>query len=87
MSRKEVYKRIDEERNYQDSFIDDMVETPDGMSMAVGEEILLIEEYIAKARTEWTNDFTQPEVSALHMIRKIAGICVRCMENHGAPKR
>ena len=87
MSRKEVYKRIDEERDYQDSFVDDMVEASDGMSMSVGEEILLIEEYAAKARTEWTNDFDQPEVSALHMLRKIAGICVRCMENHGAPKR
>jgi hypothetical protein len=29
----------------------------------------------------------QPEMKALDIVRKVAGIAVNCMEHHGAPER
>lgn len=44
-------------------------------------ELLLLEEYIAEARRAWK---TSPNNDVpLHSVRKVAGIAVRCMENHG----
>ncbi len=79
MNRKDVYKLIDGERNYQDGL--------GGKPLCVGEEILLAAEYLERARKEWTEDFNSPEMGALAMLRKVAGIAVRAMENHGAPVR
>jgi hypothetical protein len=84
--RREVYAAIDTERDYQDRrwpspFI---LGVPNPMS--IGEFILLIEEYTEKARVEWATE-KKPEDRALHFIRKVAGIAVNCMEQHGAPKR
>jgi hypothetical protein len=78
-SRDEVYAAIDGERDYQDT------------ELGVGEnsvpgEILILESYIARARASWVDDYNS-RAPALRMIRKVAGIAVRCMENHGAPKR
>lgn len=75
---KEVYSAINTERDYQDSL--------NGRTLEIGEEILLLEEYIVRARVQWTGNFASEE-STLHMIRKVAGIAVRCMEHHGAPRR
>ena len=79
MKREDVYKLIDEERNYQDTLSSD--------AMEVGEELALMKVYLDKAFKEWAEDFNQPEQEALAMVRKLAGICARCMEHHGAPKR
>ena len=49
----------------------------------VGESLLLLEEYVAKARAQWTTE-GKPELATMHIVRKIAGIAVRCMEQHGA---
>jgi hypothetical protein len=84
-NRAEVYVAIDGERDYQDKMWGDGP-PGDPRPLSIGEDILLIEEYIARARLEWTK-VARPEIQALHMIRKIAGICVRSMENHGAPER
>lgn len=54
--------------------------------MTIGEEILAMEEYVLKARAAWIIE-ARPEINALAIVRKIAGIAVRCMEEHGAPKR
>lgn len=79
-SRLTVYKAIDGERKYQDSL--------NGRALLVGEEILLIEEYAMRARKEWAVDFSDnPEIVAMHFIRKVAAIAVRAMEHHGALKR
>jgi hypothetical protein len=48
--------------------------------------VLLIEEYAARARHEWSKE-KRPEDITLGFVRKIAGIAVNCMEQHGAPRR
>lgn len=84
-SRTEVYAAIDGERDHQDKVWGDGP-AADPRPLSIGEDILLMEEYLVRARLEWTK-VGRPEIEALHMIRKIAGIAVRCMENHGAPTR
>ncbi len=85
-TRAEVYEAIDTEREYQLSFwpgIDGDSDNPH----SIGEDILLLGEYVDRARAEWTKVADSPDMAALHMIRKVAGIAVRCMEHNGAPKR
>jgi hypothetical protein len=84
-SRYHVYEAVDSERNYQDKMWSENAPA-DPRALSIGEDILLIEEYCAKARLAWSKEM-RPELTALEEIRKIAGIAVRCMENHGAPKR
>ena len=82
-AREEAYAAIDTERDYQDNLWgDDGNPNP----LTVGEFLLLIEEYAAKARAVWINE-AKPEIKTLHVVRKVAGIAVNCMEQHGAPKR
>lgn len=85
-SRCEVYAAVDSERDYQDRQWpqDSMPGNPNPLT--IGEQILLAEEYLARARAEWAKE-KKPELRALHIIRKVAGICVNCMEQHGAPRR
>jgi len=86
MERKEVYKRIDGERSYQEwRWTDDIRE--DGVK---DED---------KPPAEWLNyikfHLEQAEVSnymlkkdeTLNEIRKIAALAVRAIEIHGCPKR
>ena len=51
----------------------------------VGEELLLMKVYLDKAIAKYTNNFG--DAPALHGIRKVAALAVRCMENHGALPR
>ena len=52
---------------------------------SVAGEILLIEEWVAKARTQYTvNDGDE---QALCELRKVAATCMRAMINHGAYAR
>ena len=82
-SRHTVYEAIDTERDYQDNLWgDDGKPNP----LTVGEFVLLVEEYAAKARAVWINE-AKPERKTLDVVRKVAGIAVNCMEQHGAPKR
>lgn len=83
-TRSEVYDAIDSERAYQD----DKWPIDQGYAMQVGEHILLMAEYIDQARSLWSAESDDcPDPQALHAIRKVAGIAVRCMEQHGAPLR
>lgn len=78
----EIITAIDGERAYQM----DLNENDAGMSVEA--ELLLLEEYIARARQTWTATFGDPtEKATRDCIRKIAGIAVRCMENHGVVGR
>lgn len=79
-SRVKVYQKIDAERAYQDNMSWNHAGSP-----TIEAELLMLHEYLGRARTAWT-DNTDNE-PALHMIRKIAGIAVRCLENHGCPER
>jgi len=78
-TRAEVFAAIESERRYQDKV------WPEG-APSVGDSILLVEEYALKARAAWATE-AAPEMEALDIMRKIAGIAVRCMEVHGAPQR
>lgn len=84
-SREDVYKAIDTERDYQNQIWSESGANDDG-KLTIGEQILLIEEYASKARASWSQE-KHPEIGALNIIRKIAGIAVHCMEDHGAPLR
>jgi len=81
--RKKVYEAIDEERDYQDSLI--AKGTFEKTIKTTAEEILMIGHYADKARAEWTNKYG--DIPALEMVRKIAALCVRCMENNGIVER
>ncbi len=78
-----VYQRIDTERDYQD-------EKWPG-TLTVGEFVLLLEEYAAKARREWVADrfpvCCRPDMGVLHVVREVTALGVACMEAHGAPAR
>ena len=84
-TRDEVYTAIDSERDYQDR-VWHRKENTDPTALTIGEYILLLEEYTAHARREWTLE-PKPEVNSLEFIRKVGGIAVNCMEQHGAPHR
>ena len=84
MERSEVYKIIDTERTYQDRDLLDKNWNHKG-NPSVEAELLIMEEYMSKARTAWCNCSDNSEV--LDVLRKVAGVAVRCFENHGVPPR
>lgn len=77
-----VYSAIDGERAYQD---ERPLSVGDGKTKSVGEHIVLLQHYQHKAVEAWTDN--QGDREALEVIRKVAAIAVRCMEEHGAPMR
>lgn len=90
VKRNEVYKAIDSERAYQDGQWpqgewDGTGQQPSN-PLTIGEFLLLAEEYCQRARDAWSKE-KKPEGNTLEIIRKIAGIVVNCMEQHGAPQR
>lgn len=84
-ARVDAYDAINSERDYQDRLWTESGANGNGI-LSIGEQILLIEEYVTQARHSWSRE-AQPEMNALNIIRKIAGIAVHCMEDHGSPKR
>lgn len=77
-----VYHVIDCERDYQDSLGADRT---DGRQHTVGDYLTMLRHYLDEATFAWVkNPGNEP---ALHSVRKIAGIAVKCMEEHGAPNR
>ena len=93
-TRKEVYEAIDSERDYQEALWGDSLSnerTPDpdkgenGGDRSLDEFTLYISGY--------TNDLVNlgshyvGAEQQLDVVRKIAGLAVACMEQHGAPKR
>lgn len=82
MTRAEVYKLIDGEREYQNELGPDRWE---GKPHSPGAYITMLTSYLTKAQQAWTDNAGDKE--SLGVIRKIAAIAVRCMEDHGAPPR
>jgi len=81
----EVFEAIKEEREYQDKLW--------GQAMSKGRHdipswILYMEDYLQEAR-EVVSRYATPECDedALHAIRKIAAMCVACMEQNGLQRR
>lgn len=86
-TRAEVYAAIDTEREYQDTIVetDPSRCSQTGPAHSVGDYLTMMATYLRKAQDDWTG--TAGNDAALDQIRKIAGIAVHCMEDHGAPKR
>lgn len=82
MDRHTVYAIINTERDYQDRLGADRTV---GDQKHVGDYLTMMRAYMAKADEAWT--FNAGDKKALEEIRKIAAICVRCMEEHGAEPR
>lgn len=85
--RTDVYRAIDTERDYQDSFV--LPERQYYQTHTLGEFVLMLNQYAAQAMQKWTHhsDAGDDYPESLHEVRKIAAIAVRCMEQHGAPPR
>lgn len=82
--RSEVYAAVDSERDYQKKWDK---EDPKG-EHSVTEFLLYMQDYLNQAITQVTrNPSRTGEAMALHTMRKIAGLSVACMEQHGAPLR
>ena len=82
--RDDVYRVIDGERAYQDAQRG-TAKTDRPLPHPVAAELLMLERYIGHARTAWVDN--PGDLDALHQVRKVAAIAVRCLEVHGAPKR
>jgi hypothetical protein len=82
MNRQEVYTIVDGERDYQDSLPPSRT---DGREHTVGEFLVMLQHYLNQAVEAWT--LNPGDGAALDNVRKCAGICVKCMEVHGAPRR
>lgn len=84
-----VYEAIDTERDYQDHvWRENAGKEPNCPVRTVAEELLMLEEYVAHARSTWTTSMRKDEVFlTTNVLRKCAAICVRALENHGAPHR
>lgn len=86
-TRAEVYAAIDGERTYQDSRWNAETTTSEGKH-TFEEWIVYIEDYLAEAKhvlSRHPAQTAQPTVA--NIMRKVATMCVACMEQHGAPKR
>ena len=81
-TRQEVYEAVDTEREYQDRLPQGRT---DGREHTVGEFLTMLQYYMTEAQKAWTTN--AGDAAALHVVRKIAGISVNCMEKWGAPKR
>ena len=86
ITRDEVYALIDGERYYQDNVIKpDINRTGCAGMHSPGEFLVMLDTYLKRAMAGWTEEGS--DWVALDNIRKIAGIAVNCMEQHGAPNR
>jgi hypothetical protein len=81
-TRGQVYAAINTERDYQDALPPTRT---DGMPRSVGDYITMMRTYARAADEAWT--YNPGDAQALVQMRKIAGIAVHCMEDHGAPHR
>lgn len=86
-TRKEVYEAIDSERDYQDSRWNP--ETTTSCNVHSFEDwFTYIEDYVSEAKHLLSRVPRQEsDPVALDIMRKVAGMSVCAMEEHGAPKR
>ena len=86
MERKKIYKIIDQERDYQD-FKWDLRKGIDGVpdsDKSIAEWVCYMETHINQVKREIYN---LDKERALHQMRMVAALAVRCLEVHGCPKR
>lgn len=82
IQRENAFAAINSEREYQDNVVGNKYSQA---MHTVAAEILMMEEYIQRARFMWINN--AGDEAALKEIRKATALGVRCMEHHGAPLR
>lgn len=82
MDRVKVYKLIDEEKDYQNNLPSSRT---DGSYKTVGDYLTMMSAYLARAIDDWVSN--PGTMEAMDEVRKIAGIAVRCMEEHETPAR
>lgn len=89
IDRAKVYAAIDSERSYQDYLKKDRTSNPtDGtrsIDHTVGDFVTMMQHYQNQLVEAWTAN--PGDAQAMEVMRKIGGIAVNCMEQHGAPKR
>lgn len=82
MERKEVYKAIDSERDYQNRQAANLARPDMKKVLTVGETLLAIEDILVEARRNWYKG-AEPHPNAMEHVRKIAGLCVQAGEEYG----
>lgn len=82
MRRVAAYKAIDTERDYQERL---PPERTDGSSKSVGDYLTMLDFYLIEAKHAFVKNPGTVEV--MDVMRKVAGIAVKCMEEHGAYAR
>jgi hypothetical protein len=83
MNQEDALNLLCGERQYQESLNPKM--NHKGVP-TIEAEIIMMEHYLLDARTKWTTTYGNAG-PALDAMRKVAGIAVRCFENHGCPPR
>lgn len=78
-TRQEVFDAINSERDYQDALSRNAVKDQQPL-----EQLAIIRRICRDMEDAWYENPGQPPMD---FMRKIAATAVRCMEQHGAPKR
>lgn len=77
-----VLTKIADERDYQDHLCT-YKELP--LDPTIEGELVMLKTYIDKSLVLWTKNPSNEKI--LSEFRKISGIAIRCLQNHGCPKR
>lgn len=86
IARAEAFEAINSERDYQDKVWGNSASSKvEGTGRTLDEFALYIHGY-ANDLAALASHIDEPE-EKLNFVRKIAGLAVACMEQHGAPKR
>lgn len=86
MTREQVYKAIDSERDYQKVLTNDPARPDVRWDMHVGDHLLAIQYNLTKATEAWYKD-SNNYAATMDYVRKIAGLCVQAGEMYGMPDR
>lgn len=78
----QVFEAISDERYYQDNLPETRTDYSDH---TVGDYITMLHYYMGQLDEAWT--MNAGDTAALDVMRKIAGIAVHCMEDHGIVER
>jgi hypothetical protein len=86
MERKEVYKAIDSEREYQD-LMTKKEDRPDMIEdLHLGDTLTAMQYNLDKAKEAWYKN-AKPHSTAMEYVRKVCGLGVQIGEKQGMPQR
>ncbi len=86
MTRQDVYKAIDSERDYQEEMTKNEESAYMINDLHVGDTIAAIQYNLNIATNEWYHG-SVPHEGALTYLRKVAALCVYVGEKYGMPER